>query len=66
MTQLLNCASAAPLASPCVNVCALDDNGVCQGCFRTLAEISAWRESTESEKAETLAKSKARQDALFL
>jgi len=29
-------------ASPCVSICTLDDADVCQGCHRTLAEISAW------------------------
>jgi uncharacterized protein len=54
-----------PLTSPCVNVCALDDNEVCQGCFRTLDEITGWSDATDSEKASTLLKARARQDALF-
>jgi predicted Fe-S protein YdhL (DUF1289 family) len=31
-----------PVRSPCVNICALDDQDVCTGCQRTGAEISAW------------------------
>jgi predicted Fe-S protein YdhL (DUF1289 family) len=35
--------SAAELISPCIAVCVLDPaDGYCRGCFRTIAEISAW------------------------
>jgi len=31
------------IPSPCVGICRLDpDSGFCQGCWRTIAEISAW------------------------
>ena len=33
---------AARVPSPCVNVCELDEAGVCMGCLRTTAEIAAW------------------------
>ena len=29
-------------ASPCVNICTLDEQDVCTGCLRTLDEIGAW------------------------
>lgn len=29
-------------ASPCVNICTLDERDVCTGCLRTLDEIGAW------------------------
>ena len=29
--------------SPCIGVCAMDDlTGFCQGCYRTLDEITGW------------------------
>ena len=32
------------LPSPCISVCQLDrDSGQCVGCYRTGAEIAAWR-----------------------
>lgn len=32
------------LPSPCVSVCQLDEgSGLCLGCYRTGAEIAAWR-----------------------
>ena len=33
--------STAP-ASPCINVCLLDDQGYCRGCLRTVDEITRW------------------------
>ncbi len=36
--------------SPCILICTLDDNGVCLGCQRTLAEISSWSLMTVDEQ----------------
>lgn len=31
------------ITSPCINICQMDaSSGLCQGCFRTLDEITAW------------------------
>lgn len=38
---------AVPAASPCIGVCRLDEHGLCVGCGRTGAEISAWRDLDE-------------------
>lgn len=35
-------AGSAPVPSPCVDVCELDDNNLCMGCFRHSDEIMAW------------------------
>lgn len=35
--------------SPCVGICSLDAEGLCEGCFRTAGEIAAW--STMSDQA---------------
>jgi len=37
------------VASPCTNVCALDD-GVCVGCGRTVAEIASWGSLSDDER----------------
>jgi uncharacterized protein len=35
--------SEAPVASPCVSVCVIDEaTGLCAGCYRTLEEIASW------------------------
>lgn len=31
-----------PVESPCVDICRLDENGYCVGCFRTGQEIADW------------------------
>jgi len=36
--------------SPCVGVCKLDENFVCEGCSRTIDEVLKWREYTDIEK----------------
>ena len=36
--------------SPCINVCVLDADGVCQGCFRTIDEIAGWGRMTAVEQ----------------
>ncbi|MEX1995063.1 MAG: DUF1289 domain-containing protein [Steroidobacteraceae bacterium] len=37
-------------SSPCLNICSLDDRGVCRGCFRTLAEIAEWSRMNAGEQ----------------
>ncbi|MDO5657520.1 MAG: DUF1289 domain-containing protein [Paracoccus sp. (in: a-proteobacteria)] len=35
--------ATSPIASPCINICQIDRaSGLCAGCLRTIAEISAW------------------------
>ena len=38
------------ISSPCIQVCVLNDDEICLGCFRNLEEISAWSQSDEYEK----------------
>lgn len=39
--------------SPCIEVCLLED-GVCQGCFRSIREIAAWSSATSELKRRIL------------
>jgi uncharacterized protein len=41
-------------ASPCINVCALDEYGYCIGCYRTIGEIASWRSLSASEQRAVL------------
>jgi predicted Fe-S protein YdhL (DUF1289 family) len=43
-----------PVASPCVHVCALDDEDVCIGCQRTVAEITRWSLMDNNERRAVL------------
>lgn len=36
--------------TPCVGVCALDDDGYCRGCRRTLAEIAGWSQMSDEQR----------------
>ena len=43
------------LPSPCVAVCQLDEgSGLCLGCYRTGAEIAAWRSMSPAEQHDLL------------
>ncbi|MCP1457741.1 DUF1289 domain-containing protein [Pseudomonas kilonensis] len=44
-----------PVPSPCVNICALDDDDVCTGCQRTVAEITRWSRMDNEERCGVLA-----------
>ena len=41
--------------SPCIQVCKLNDTGVCIGCFRTIDEIAAWPGMNDSQKRRVIA-----------
>ena len=42
---------SAPVASPCINVCKMDEaSGWCTGCMRTLDEIAWWSQLDEDTK----------------
>jgi hypothetical protein len=43
-----------PVASPCVHVCALDEEDVCIGCQRTVAEITRWSLMDNNERRAVL------------
>ena len=36
--------------SPCINVCKLDKDKMCIGCFRTIHEIAQWSQMTNEQK----------------
>ncbi|MBL4608530.1 MAG: DUF1289 domain-containing protein [Pseudomonadales bacterium] len=46
--------------SPCVDICALNDDDICIGCFRSGDEISTWGKMSNDEKKETLMKVRER------
>lgn len=49
-------------ASPCVRNCCLDDQDICLGCGRSLAEICGWTRADVENKQRILALAKARRD----
>ncbi|OPA85146.1 DUF1289 domain-containing protein [Pseudomonas fluorescens] len=43
-----------PVASPCVSICALDDDDLCIGCQRSAAEITRWGRMDNAERRQVL------------
>ncbi len=52
-----------PVASPCVHVCALDDEDICIGCQRSVAEITRWSHMDNAERRQVLRLCHARAEA---
>ena len=40
--------------SPCISVCALNDDGVCIGCWRTVEEIADWSALDNEQKVRVI------------
>ncbi|MGH8436212.1 MAG: DUF1289 domain-containing protein [Pseudomonas sp.] len=54
------------VSSPCRRVCCLDDQDICIGCGRSLAEILEWRAADNSRRREIcrVAKTRVRPSSL--
>lgn len=57
-----------PVVSPCVHVCALDDDDICTGCQRSVDEITRWGRMDNAERREVLVRcmERARAGGQFL
>ncbi len=42
------------VGSPCISVCALDEDDICTGCYRSAEEIRLWGGMSNGEKRETI------------
>jgi predicted Fe-S protein YdhL (DUF1289 family) len=60
IASAMSTAPVDPLASPCVRNCCLDDDNVCMGCGRLLAEIVQWGTASDAAKTAILARSRER------
>ena len=50
----------AAVASPCVDICRLDAQGLCLGCRRTIGEIAEWSQASDTRRLEILSALKTR------
>ena len=53
-------------ASPCINICVLDDDlepEICAGCYRTGDEITLWMSADDDYKKQVLELCEQRRDA---
>ena len=51
------------VASPCVDICTLDDDDICLGCARSIDEICAWGAASDDERKQILLRVAERQNA---
>ena len=49
--------------SPCISICVLDDDDICQWCYRTAEEITDWFMSSDDEKRAILVRAQERLEA---
>ncbi|MGE4069608.1 MAG: DUF1289 domain-containing protein [Lysobacterales bacterium] len=42
--------TATAASTPCIGICTLDQNGLCEGCLRNSQEIGAWGRLSEAER----------------
>jgi len=52
--SLLDDPGTDDVRSPCINVCALDENDLCIGCRRSGQEIALWGAMPAADKREVL------------
>lgn len=50
--------------SPCVGVCSLDAQGLCEGCHRSTAEIARWSQMNDDERLHVMEVVLPRREAL--
>ena len=43
-----------PVQSPCISICALDEQDICTGCQRTAGEITRWGRMDNAERRQVL------------
>ncbi len=57
-----------PVRSPCINVCALDENDLCTGCQRSITEIREWKHASNERRQNILRQTeqRARAQGLWL
>ena len=46
--------TAAGPMSPCINICSLDEQGYCRGCYRSRDEIAGWSTMSPARQWEVL------------
>jgi predicted Fe-S protein YdhL (DUF1289 family) len=49
--------------SPCIRLCTLDDDDICVGCYRSMAEICAWGDAVNAQRRQILATAELRRKA---
>lgn len=50
----------AVVKSPCISVCVLNENDICEGCYRSAAEITDWSILGNEKKKQVLSLTRQR------
>jgi hypothetical protein len=53
----------APIQSPCIRNCCLDDDDICVGCFRSIDEIKEWTVVDDHRRGAILENARQRSEA---
>ncbi len=53
------------IESPCIQICTLNDDGLCIGCFRTSEEIGSWLTLSVDQRKQVLLDLPRRAEQLF-
>lgn len=46
----MNFSTQRAVLSPCIGICSLDAQGLCEGCLRTVDEIARWSTMGDAER----------------
>lgn len=46
--------SSHTVLSPCIGICSLDDQGLCEGCHRSSEEIAGWLQMTDEQRLQLM------------
>lgn len=57
---------ATAVPSPCVHICALDEQDVCIGCYRTGMEIARWGGMNNDEKHQVMTLVRERESKAYI
>lgn len=57
---------ADKVRSPCVSICALDENDICVGCHRSGEEITRWSRMSNEERRDVLRKVAERESKVLV
>ena len=57
---------AGAVPSPCIGICNMNKRtGLCEGCFRTIDEITQWSSANEAHKKTVWVEIKRRQESIW-
>jgi predicted Fe-S protein YdhL (DUF1289 family) len=55
----------ADMQSPCINICSLNQQNICVGCYRSIEEITCWSRVNDVNKRKILENAEKRKSILI-